>query len=71
MGVRGDGVGMTDETDLVLVLDNAASLDGILEQVPVGLFERQEGDVICDLLGYSQDGTMGSFRRGQVSINFC
>ncbi|KAH0357958.1 X-Pro dipeptidase, partial [Aureobasidium melanogenum] len=34
-------------------------------EVPVGLFEREEGDVICYLLGNGQDGTMRSLRRGQ------
>jgi predicted Zn-dependent protease with MMP-like domain len=30
MSVRGDGIGVTDKANLVLVLDNAASFDGVL-----------------------------------------
>ena len=39
VSVRGDGVGVTNKTNLVLVLDNAASFDSVLQEVPVGLFE--------------------------------
>ena len=66
VGVRGDGVGMTDKANLVFVLDNAASFDSVLEEVPVGLFKWQERDVICYLLGYSQNSAVSSFRGGQV-----
>lgn len=55
---------MTDKTDFVFVFDDTASFDGVLEEVPVGLFKGEEGDVICYLLGDSQNGAMRSFRRG-------
>jgi len=39
VSVRGDGVSMTDKANLVLILDNTASFDSVLQEVPVGLFE--------------------------------
>jgi hypothetical protein len=61
---------MTDKSDFVLVFDDTASFDGVLQEVPIGLFEGEEGDVICYLLGNGQNSAMRSLRRGQVRVDF-
>lgn len=66
VSMRRDSIGMTDEANFVLVLDNTASFDCVLEQVPVGLLEGKESDMVCNLLGNGQDGFVRGFRRCQV-----
>ena len=57
---------MTDKSDFVFVFDNAAALDCVFQEIPVGFLEREESDVVCYLLGDGQDSAVGCFGRGQV-----
>lgn len=67
-----DFVGLLDERNLVVGLDDAGDLDGLLEDGEILGVILQEGDVVGNLLGDGKDCGLGAFgaevREGCVDV---